>query len=230
MSQNSRDLGELEDELFAADDNGVDTYAKEVREKTERKLIVSNFLESKEQSRISRFGGQMLSASGKGEDQGDIAGSQGLSMLGFRENFLKLVMPAAATMFCGTFTYPIAVRVARRVFGLRGFYAIHISIAPFLALIHVNIFGTLHALGRVRAMEHDYDRLAPSLRKSSNSVSSFKQLRKLINQAKEHQADTTNTHCARVSSELQMKKRPAGNYRFADEDCDVYKAVSDYSS
>ena len=48
MSQNSRDLGELEDELFAADDNGVDTYANEVREKTERKLIVSNFLESKE--------------------------------------------------------------------------------------------------------------------------------------------------------------------------------------
>lgn len=93
-------------------------------------------------------------------------------MLGFRENFYKLVLPAAATMFCGTFTYPVAVRVARKVFRLRGFYAIHISIAPFLALIHVNIFGTLHALGRVRAMEHEFERLAPHLR--SSNPNSFK--------------------------------------------------------
>ena len=40
-------MGELEDELFA-DDEGADAYAKEVRDKTERKLIISNFLESKE--------------------------------------------------------------------------------------------------------------------------------------------------------------------------------------
>jgi hypothetical protein len=66
---------------------------------------------------------------------------------------MKVVAPGAMTMFCGTFTYPIAVRIARKVFRIRGFYAIHISIAPFLAFVHVNIFGTLHALGRVRLME-----------------------------------------------------------------------------
>ena len=34
---------------------------------------------------------------------------------------MKLVLPAAGTMFCGTFTYPIAVRIARRIFRLRLF-------------------------------------------------------------------------------------------------------------
>ena len=82
-------------------------------------------------------------------------------MQGFKENFIKLVVPAAVTMFCGTFTYPIAVRIARKVFRVRGFYAIHISIAPFLAFVHVNIFGTLHALGRARLMEQEFDRLRP---------------------------------------------------------------------
>ena len=38
-------MSELEDELFSAEE---DAYDKEVREKTERKLIISNFLESKE--------------------------------------------------------------------------------------------------------------------------------------------------------------------------------------
>ena len=82
-------------------------------------------------------------------------------MLGFRDNFMKVVAPAALTMLCGTFTYPIAVRIARKIFRVRGFYAIHISIAPFLALIHVNIFGTLHTIGRAKIMEKEFDRLRP---------------------------------------------------------------------
>ena len=49
------------------------------------------------------------------------------------------------TMLCGTFAYPVAVRISRK-FGMRGFYPTHISTAPFLALIHVNIFGTVHAI------------------------------------------------------------------------------------
>lgn len=62
MSQQSgSDLGDLENELFS--NEGEDAYNKEVREKTDRKLIVSNFLESKEQSKISRLGGQMLASS-----------------------------------------------------------------------------------------------------------------------------------------------------------------------
>ena len=75
-------------------------------------------------------------------------------------------MPAAGTLFCGTFTYPIAVRVARKIFRLRGFYSIHISIAPFLALIHVNILGTLHAYARAHLIEQEYIRLAPILAKT----------------------------------------------------------------
>ena len=50
----AKDLQELEKELFASEE---DRYAKDMREKTDRKLIISNFLESKEQSSISRLGG-----------------------------------------------------------------------------------------------------------------------------------------------------------------------------
>ena len=93
---------------------------------------------------------------------------------------MKLVLPGALTMFCGTFTYPVAVRIARRIFGLRGFYPIHISIAPFLALIHVNIFGVLHTLGRIRAIEMEHDRLQPYLRDSQlEAYSNLTQLRTL---------------------------------------------------
>ena len=116
--------------------------------------MISNFLESKEQSRVSKLGGQMFTAkTDEGEDADGSVQSTSLSLIGFKENFMKLVLPAAGTMFCGTFTYPIAVRIARRVFRLRGFYAIHISIAPFLALLHVNIFASMHTLGRIKVLE-----------------------------------------------------------------------------
>ena len=52
----------------------------------------------------------------------------------------------------GTITYPIAVRIARSkyLFKLRNFYAIHIAIAPFLALAHINIFAFVHAYMRIK--------------------------------------------------------------------------------
>ena len=46
----SKDLEELEAELFTEDDD----YIKGVKEKTNRKMLVSNFLESKEQSKVSK--------------------------------------------------------------------------------------------------------------------------------------------------------------------------------
>ena len=51
--------------------------------------------------------------------------------------------PLFCTAMLGTITYPLAVRIARSkyLFRLRGFYAIHISIAPFLSLIHLNFFA-----------------------------------------------------------------------------------------
>ena len=84
-------------------------------------------------------------------------------------------------MMCGTFTYPVAVRVARKVFRLRGFYPIHISIAPFLALIHVNIMGTSHALLRALFIEKEFERLRPRLSDPSDSNDpQFRTLNKLI--------------------------------------------------
>jgi len=132
-------------------------------------------------------------------------GSKRISFLGFYENFMKLVMPAAVTMFCGTFTYPVAVRIARKVFRLRGFYAIHISIAPFLALLHVNIFGTLQTLGNARFTEQEYERMAPLLAQNNdaNNDTNFVQLRRLISRARDSQSSPSNAHCSRLSAEAQ---------------------------
>ena len=93
--------------------------------------------------------------------------------LEFQATTGKLILPAVITMFCGTFTYPIAVRIARKVFKLRGFYPIHLSIAPFLALVHVNIFGTSHAYFRVKVIERDFERLKPQLEASMYKYESY---------------------------------------------------------
>jgi hypothetical protein len=67
-------------------------------------------------------------------------------------------------MMCATVTYPLAVRLVKRVFGLRGFYAIHLAIAPFLALIHVNIFGVSHTLFRIKHMEREFEAVKQNLK------------------------------------------------------------------
>ena len=62
MSRKS-DLEELENELFASENGDIDdAYSREVKAKTDRKLIVSNFMETKEQSKVSRLGGKVFSA------------------------------------------------------------------------------------------------------------------------------------------------------------------------
>ncbi len=53
----SKDFEELENELL----RDQDTYEKEIKEKQSRRLYMSNFLESKEQSKASSLGGQMFS-------------------------------------------------------------------------------------------------------------------------------------------------------------------------
>jgi len=77
----------------------------------------------------------------------------------FKGNASKLIFPALITMMFGTITYPLAVRFVKKVFRLKGFYAIHLTIAPFLALIHLNIFGVCHALFRIKHMESEYESL-----------------------------------------------------------------------
>ena len=64
---------------------------------------------------------------------------------------------------CATVTYPLAVRVARKIFKLRGFYSIHLAIAPFLALAHVNIFGVWHMYFKIKHTELEYETLKPHL-------------------------------------------------------------------
>jgi len=60
-------------------------------------------------------------------------------------------------MMCATVTYPLAVRIAKRIFKLRGFYAIHVAIAPFLALVHTNIFGVGHMYFRIKHTEKEFE-------------------------------------------------------------------------
>ena len=50
-------MKELENELM----QDQDAYAKDIKEKFERRIRVSNFLESKDQSKVSSYGGEVLS-------------------------------------------------------------------------------------------------------------------------------------------------------------------------
>ena len=92
----------------------------------------------------------------------------------FIGNAGSLILPVAATMLCGTVTYPIAVRVARKVFRLRGFYAIHLSIAPFLALAHVNIFSAAQTYIWIKLTERDFEELKPQLAREGKLDSPYK--------------------------------------------------------
>ena len=61
-------------------------------------------------------------------------------------NFTFFAAPLFCTSMIGTITYPIAVRIAKKAFRLRNFYSIHLTIAPFLALIHINFFALVQTL------------------------------------------------------------------------------------
>ena len=76
----------------------------------------------------------------------------------FMRNVKNFMIPVFFTAMAGTITYPIAVRLARSkyLFKLRNFYAIHISIAPFLAFIHLNLFSLFHTYFRITTTESDY--------------------------------------------------------------------------
>lgn len=150
----SQQLKELEASLFSdADDSKssaqvtYDQYVAGLEKKTDRSMRTGNMLETKKQAQISRLGGGLL------EEADTTKGPFTV----FADKLKKWLLPASITMLCGTFTYPIAVRIARKVFRLRGFYSIHFAIAPFLALIHVNIFGTLHAYFRLKIAERDFE-------------------------------------------------------------------------
>ena len=93
-------------------------------------------------------------------------------MINTRDNIIKAVLPVFFTALCGTITYPIAVRIARKGFKLRGFYAIHLAIAPFLALVHVNILGVTNMFARIKVIEGEFDRIQPFL-KQTNKLDNF---------------------------------------------------------
>lgn len=89
----------------------------------------------------------------------------------FTGNASKVIFPVLITMICGTVTYPLAVRFVKRVFRLRGFYAIHLTIAPFLALIHVNILGVSHTYLRIKHMEREFEAVKSKLKPESEQES-----------------------------------------------------------
>ena len=80
---------------------------------------------------------------------------------------------------CATFTYPIAVRIAKKIFHLKGFYAIHLAIAPFLALAHVNIFAIAHMWFRIKLTEIEFDELKHLL-PPNKDYSAYQQVYKQI--------------------------------------------------
>ena len=84
-------------------------------------------------------------------------------------------------MLCGTLTYPLAVRFVKRVFKLRGFYSIHLAIAPILALIHINIFGISHTYFRIKHMEREYDAfLAKNGKSNQEEYFNYSEVKRLI--------------------------------------------------
>jgi hypothetical protein len=151
----SKQLKDLEADLFSDSDQKssaqvtYDQYVAKLEKKVDRTLLVGNFLESQKQAQVSRLGGQMFDDSLPTKS----------TFTTFTDRFRTWVLPAAITMMCGTITYPIAVRIARRIFRLRGFYPIHFAIAPFLGLAHINIFGTVQAYEKIKATERDFESL-----------------------------------------------------------------------
>ena len=96
-------------------------------------------MESQQQSKISRISGQTLADTETKQQSVNFFSSK------IFLNFSFYAAPALLTAMLGTYTYPRAVWLARhkRLLKLRNFYAIHVAIAPFLALIHLNFFATV---------------------------------------------------------------------------------------
>ena len=116
---------------------------------------MSNFFESQQQAKVSRVSGQTLS------DQKQESVNLFSSKIAL--NFSFYAAPALLTAMLGTYTYPRAVRLARhkRLLRLRNFYAIHVSIAPFLAFIHMNFFSAIQAVIGAHIFERDYNEFVP---------------------------------------------------------------------
>ena len=81
--------------------------------------------------------------------------------------FLLIAGPFFLTAMLGTVTYPLAVRVARskRLFKLRNFYVIHLAIAPFLSLIHLNCYSFLQTLSFIKRDEQAFWEARPNAAK-----------------------------------------------------------------
>ena len=84
--------------------------------------------------------------------------------------------PLFATSMLATITYPLAVRVARsrRLFGLRNYYAIHLAIAPFLAMIHLNFFALVRSYIRAKAREREFHYVRTNAKREFQDIVSCK--------------------------------------------------------
>ncbi|TNV75803.1 hypothetical protein FGO68_gene10144 [Halteria grandinella] len=151
-NMSSKDFEELESDLLK--DN--ESYEKNLKEKMQKRMYVSNFLESKDQAKVSGMGGAMFMQ--RAESKQEVKSEGNPLIRTYMRNLSQVMVPIFVTALCGTVTYPIAVRIARskRLFKLRNFYAIHIAIAPFLAFIHSNIFSGVYMYMKIKIREIDY--------------------------------------------------------------------------
>ena len=85
-------------------------------------------------------------------------------------NFTFFAAPLFCTSMIGTITYPIAVRIAKKAFRLRNFYSIHFTIAPFLALIHINFFALVQTLINVQYINHEFREVKPNYAKEYEEI------------------------------------------------------------
>ena len=132
-----------------------------MKEKLERKLIVGNLLESQSQARISKTGGEFLTqnvtskSSANSDESNDVGNKLFTDQL--KANMLNFTMPLLTTLMVSSVSYPLAIKIIKsRLFGLRNWYAVHLAIAPFLALINVIVFGMTHGYFRIKVREQDF--------------------------------------------------------------------------
>ena len=104
---NHTDFSDIEKDLL-----GDDEYEQELKEKFDRKLYVSNFLENQKEANRSKFGLGMLSDYSKDPEAYQYINS-------IIKDGSGMLIPFAVTGLFATITYPRYVRFVKRRFGLK---------------------------------------------------------------------------------------------------------------
>jgi hypothetical protein len=89
-------------------------------------------------------------------------------------NLSRVLGPFFFTAMFATISYPLLIRISKKI-GFSGFYSMHLSIAPFMALINVFLFSGSKEYFDIKHREHEhrvdevkenhYDKLKPMVLK-----------------------------------------------------------------